>query len=178
MKTLLIFLALFLFSTVSTAEEYNSNKTVTLITAQSSADGSTKMYTEILESCIDELPVWSKLIPSTTSRTTYLRSINGKKGNDDHVKMYSAEITISYIEAQKMLIVLTQESIQAQEPKTETYDKRIQKKIHFVSDSNNGTSFANQSHRIYYFDSAEAAKNDVISQAKAWLSQNSATLCK
>ena len=174
MKILLITLCLLI---PLIAEEYTSNKTVTVISAKSTADGSTDMYSELLEECIEKLPKLATLVPTVHSKVQYLRSINGKQGHDDHVKMFSAELVITYIEGQKFLLVLTQKSIQAQEPKTETYNRRIQKKVRFISDSNNGSSYANQSKRVYYFDSAEGAKKDVIAQAQAWLSQNSAALC-
>ena len=175
-------LSLLLFSLVFVAHSQqgipqNVDKNVTIISARSSADGSTEMHTEILEQCIESLPIISKLKATVTSKVKYVRAINGKTGNDDHVKMYTAKLTISYIEAQKMLLVLTQESIQAQEPKTEIHNKRVKKVALFVSDSNNGKTFANQSQRIYYFATEDEAVADVKKKAEAWLSQQQAILC-
>ena len=177
MKHVLIVLlcSIMMYAQNEYTEKIDKNSTV--IFAQSTADGSTEMHTELLEQCIESLPSIASLEASVTSTTEYIRAINGEAGNDNHVKMYSAEITINYIEAQKMLLILTQQSIQAQEPKTEVHEKRLRKVMKFVSDSNNGKTFGNQSRRKYFFITADEAIADVKKQAAAWITQQQAILC-
>ncbi len=170
-------LACCLFSIGAFAEDQKIDKKVTVITAQSSADGKTTIHKELLEECIESLPAISSLEADVSSTSKFVHEINGDASKNDFVKMHSASIEINYSMYQKVLFLLSVNSVDSQKPTKEIVEKRIKESIVFNSNSSDGDSYANKSRREYYFSTAELAVENVKKQAKAWLKQQSAVVC-
>ncbi|MGD9200930.1 MAG: hypothetical protein PVI26_05165 [Chitinispirillia bacterium] len=176
----IIFTSVLLFiSEVSLAdEEKNTNKNVTVITGTSTADGKSTVSKEILEECIESLPDASTLEAQITSKSEYLKGINGDINKNEFVITYTADIEINYMLYQKVLLIITTNSIQGKEPLTQIIEKRQKMSKHFASNSSQGDIYAGKSNRKYYFSTEEGAKKDVLKRAAIWLKQQSAVICK
>jgi hypothetical protein len=176
--TVCLFIAFFTGATsIMAGDDKSEDKNITLISAQSTADGKSKVWKELLEECIVSLPKVAALEAEVSSQTHFLKEINGKKGKNEHMKTYSASIEINYMIYQKRLMIITTSSVQGQEPVIKEVEGKIKKSKKFVSNSGDGDLHAGQSKRKHYFSSAEKAVADVKARAGVWLKQQSAVVC-
>ncbi|MFC1585006.1 hypothetical protein ACFL5V_05620 [Fibrobacterota bacterium] len=181
MKFLLVFMVMTFITSlhsVTWAEDKTETKNVTLISAQSTADGKSKFWKELLEECIVSLPRAADLEAEVESQTQYLKEVNGKKGQDKHTKTYAASLEINYMLYQKRLMIVTTSSVQGQEPVMKEVEGKVKKTKKFTSNSTEGDIYAGRSNRQYYFSSSEGAVKDVKKRAAIWLKQQSAVVCK
>jgi hypothetical protein len=160
------------------AEKVTENKNVTIIHGESTADGKSQVAERLLEECIATLPNVATLDPIVSSASEYLKEINGDPSKNDFVKTYTASLEINYVVQQKVLIVVTTNSVQGQEPVMKVMDKTLQRSKKFVSNSADGDLYAGRSRRKYYFSTPEGASADVKKRASAWIKQQSAVICK
>ena len=153
-------------------------KSITLISADTSADGLTRVHRELLEECILELPTAEELVPVVTRRAEFLKSINGDSSRNESAQTYSAVIDVGYVVHQKALIIVTTNSIERQEPIIKEVERRIPNSEQFHSDPNNGDSYAGRDlAHDYYFGTEQAAIEDVKGRAIAWLAQQKTITC-
>ncbi len=171
-------ISLVCFGIVPGIQGETEKKKVTIINAQTSADGKSRVSKELLEECIESLPDASSLVADVKANTQFLKGINGDNNKKDHVRTYEATIEINYMLYQKELIVVTTNSVESTPPVMEEKERRIQQSQIFKSKSENGDLFAGRSNRKYYFSNEEAAIADVKKTATNWLQQKSAVLCK
>ena len=153
------------------------NKNVTIIHGESTADGKSQLNERILEECIVSLPRPEELSPQVSSSSEYLKEINGDPKRNEFVKFYSASLDINYMLYQKVLIVVTTNSVQGQEPVMKVVERNIKQTKTFTSNSSDGDIYAGRSHRQYYFSTSEGASADVKKRAATWLKQQSAVIC-
>jgi hypothetical protein len=158
-------------------EKTTVNKNVTVIQAQSAADGKSQMAERLLEECIVALPNAGTLEPIVTSESQFLKEVNGDPSKNEFIKTYAASLEINYMIHQKVLIVVTTSSIQGQEPVMKVMEKTLQQTKQFVSNAADGDLYAGRSHRQYYFSTPEGAIKDVQNRAAAWIKQQSAVVC-
>jgi hypothetical protein len=179
MKTIInLTMALLTVTFAGIAENRDSgDKNITIIHGQSVADGRSDVSERILEECIVSLPKTGELNPILSSGSEYMKEINGDANKNEFAKTFSASLDINYILYQKVLVIVTTNSVQGQEPVMKVMEKRLNQSKHFESNSANGDSFAGRSHRKYYFSTSDAAKEDVVNQANAWIRQQSAVVC-
>lgn len=156
----------------------SNEKDVTIIHGTSTADGKSEVGERILEECIVSLPGVNELVSEVTSSSQYLKEINGDPQKNDFVKTHSAALEINYILYQKVLIVVTTNSVKGQEPVMKVMEKNLKQTKRFESNSADGDLYAGRSHRAYYFSTAEGASEDVKKRASAWIKQQSAVMCK
>lgn len=178
-----IFCAIVLMAGLSAAvfaedEEGVTEKNITVIHGQSTADGKSEVGERILEECIVTLPQVEDLIPEVTSESRFLKEINGDPAKNDFVKTYNAAIEINYMVYQKVLVVVTTNSIKGQEPVMKVMEKSIKQSKRFVSNSSDGDLYAGRSKRQYYFSTSDGASDDVKKRAAVWLKQQAAVTCK
>jgi len=178
--TLMTALVPFALSAQDSGSEKNDvqQKDVTVIHAQSTADGKSEVGERILEECIVSLPKVDDLEPEIVSQSAYLKEVNGDPSRNEFVKTYSASLDINYMLYQKTLIIVTTNSVKGQEPVMKVMEKNLKQSRKFTSNSSDGDIFAGRSNRQYYFSTPEAAEKDVKKRASAWLKQQSAVLCK
>jgi len=160
------------------ADNGSVNKNVTIISSQSTADGKSDLSERILEECIVSLPKADQLEPQISSESKYLKEINGDPSKNEFVKTYTASLEINYMIYQKVLVVVTTNSVQAQEPVMKVMEKNLKQSKRFVSNPSEGDIYAGQSHRQYYFSSPEAAASDAKKRAAIWLKEQSAVICQ
>ncbi|MFC1584635.1 hypothetical protein ACFL5V_03705 [Fibrobacterota bacterium] len=160
------------------ADEDAKDKNITLISAQSSADGKSMVRKELLEECIVSLPGQESLEAEVTSSSQYLKGINGDNSRNKFVKTYKASLGINYMLRQKELIIVTTSSVQGQEPVMKVFERNIMQSKVFRSNPTEGDLYAGRSKRQYYFSTAEGAVNDVKKRAATWLKQKSAVVCR
>lgn len=153
------------------------NKNITLINAEASADGKTRIAKELLEECYLSMPLPAHLEAEVTSESVYLKGINGKNSKDSHTKTYSAVVNVNYILYQKELIIVSVSSVQGQKPEIKEVERKIKQVKVFVSDPSEGDIYAGRSDRKYYFSSAEGAKKDALKRAETWIKQQSSVSC-
>ncbi|NLE02776.1 MAG: hypothetical protein GX640_23160 [Fibrobacter sp.] len=153
------------------------DKNVTIIHGTSTADGKSEVGERILEECIISLPNINTLDPEITSANPFLKEVNGDPSRNEIVKTYSATLDINYMLYQKVLVVVTTNSIKGQEPVMKVMEKNLKQTKRFVSNPSEGDIFAGRSHRQYYFSSPEAAAADVKKRAAAWIKQQASVLC-
>ncbi len=152
-------------------------KNITIISAQTSADGKSTIAREVVEECILSLPAAGELEALTNAKTEYLRKLNGDPSQNQHMKVYAASVTINYLVRQKTLIIVTTNSVTAQEPVVKEVEKTVQKSQVIESDPNEGDVFSDISPRTYYFSTAEAAARNAKERARIWLKQHQQVLC-
>ncbi|MBD3391865.1 MAG: hypothetical protein GF418_07395 [Chitinivibrionales bacterium] len=159
------------------AGENAENKNVTIISAQSSADGKSQIAKEIVEECIVSLPSPAKLEAVTEAKTEYLRHINGKEDDNRHMKTYRATVEIHYLVRQKELIIITTSSVTGQEPVLKEVERMVRESATIRSDPNEGDVFANRSPREYFFSSPEKAAASAKKRAHVWLNNHTHAVC-
>jgi hypothetical protein len=152
-------------------------KTVTLINATGSADGSSEISREAVKECIVALPPADALEPEVTSDSRYLKEINGEAGKNDWVKTYSAKLIINYQVYKKDLLIVATRSVEGKEPTLREVEKRLPASKEFASNPADGDTYAGRSNRQYYYTKAEAAAKDVKDRAAVWLKQQKPLLC-
>lgn len=169
---------LFISEIVMAEEDKSTDKNVTVITGTSTADGKSTVTKEILEECIESLPNPGNLEAQVSSKSEYLKGINGDVNKNDFVVTYTANIEINYMVYQKVLLIIATNSIQGKEPMTKIIEKRQKMSMRFDSNPSQGDIYAGKSDRKYYFSTEEGAKKDVVERAAIWLRQQSAVICK
>ncbi len=170
--------ALSLTTYAGTKDNEESDKNITLISANATSDGKTRIRKELLEECVEALPGTEVLEAEVIPRTLFLKEINGERGVNKFVKTYSASIVINYIMSQRELIIVTTRSLQKQEPILKVFNRRLPQAVTFNSNPGSGDIFAGRSNRQYYFSTAEGALEDARDRAAAWLKQQTAVVCK
>ncbi|MBN1307829.1 MAG: hypothetical protein JXA18_07925 [Chitinispirillaceae bacterium] len=158
-------------------EKATDSKNITIIQGQSTADGKSQLAERLLEECIVSLPDAETVEPIVSSQSQFLKEINGDPSKNDFVKTFSASLEINYMIHQKVLIVVTTNAIQGQEPVMKVMEKNLQQTKRFVSDAADGDLYAGRSRRQYYFSTPEGAKKDVQKRAAAWIKQQAAIIC-
>jgi len=149
-----------------------------VVQGASDVDGKSNVTEKLLEECIVALPSMKELEADVTASTEYLKEINGEAGKNDHVKVYTASVRVSYKVRQKLLIIITQNSLEGTAPVTRTEERIIMKEAPpFTSDPGEGNIFAGRSNRRYYYTSPEAAGDNAKKRAQIWVSQQQNVLC-
>jgi hypothetical protein len=166
-----------LLSGVVFAQTQTTNKKVTVVSARSTADGSSSITERPLEECIVFLPSPRDLVADVTAKSEYLKEINGEVGRDGHTKMYSAVVSVSFKLRQKFILIVTTSSIEGQEPVMKEQVREVMMTQSFASDPGDGDIFAGRSNRKYYYSTPEAAENNAKKRAETWLKQQQPTLC-
>ncbi|MBN1575345.1 MAG: hypothetical protein JW913_02255 [Chitinispirillaceae bacterium] len=154
------------------------NKNITVIQGQSTADGKSQLAERLLEECIVSLPNAGTIEPIVSSQSQFLKEINGDPSKNEFVKTYTASLEINYMIHQKVLIVVTTNAIQGQEPVMKVMEKSLQQTKQFVSNAADGDLYAGRSRRQYYFSTPGGAKKDVQNRAAAWIKQQAAIICR
>jgi hypothetical protein len=174
------FLALTFFCAVFAVGAFAQQKSGKLVVLQGSADvdGKSNVSEKLLEECIVALPSLKELEADVSARTEYLKEINGETGKNDHVKIYTASVRVSYKVRQRILIIITQNSVDATTPVTREEQRIVMKEAGpFESDPGEGNIFAGRSSRKYYYSSPEAAADNAKKRAQIWVSQQQNVLC-
>jgi len=166
------------FAQIMMAPATGTGSRVTVVEAKSAADGKSSITEKVLEECIIALPSLNQLEADVTARNEYLKEINGVAGKNDHVRTFTASVIVSYQLRQKLLIIITQNSLDGQEPITREEERIIMRQSQpFVSDLDGGDIFAGRSNRRYYYSSAEKAAESAKSRAGVWVRQQQNVLC-
>jgi hypothetical protein len=152
------------------------NKNITVVTAESSADGSTAIAREKIQDCILALPDPERVEALVSSEALYVQGINGEKRND-WIKSYSARLDVTYLTREKDLIIVTTRSVQSQPPVFREVEKTLRHTQTFVSTPAEGDAFGGRSDRRYYFTTAEGAIKDVKARARVWIGQQAPAVC-
>jgi hypothetical protein len=154
------------------------NSKVVVLQGSANVDGNSTVTEKLLEECIIALPSLKELEADVTARTEILKEINGETGRNDQVKVYTASVRISYKVRQKILIIITQNSLDAQAPVTRTEERVIMRETPpFESDPGEGNIFAGRSNRKYYYTTPDAAADNAKKRAQIWLAQQQNVLC-
>ena len=152
-------------------------KDITVISAGSSADGSSQVRTELVSDCILSLPNPDNLEAQITSEAMHLKEINGEPGKNEWAKVYRARLDVNYLVYQKELLIVTTRSVKGQEPVIKEVEKKLRKTESFLSNPSEGDVYAGRSNRQYYYTKPEMAVKDVKSRAKVWVQQQSSVVC-
>lgn len=155
----------------------DENKNVTVISGTSTADGKSTVHKEILEECLVSLPKIHEIKPQVSSQSEFLKGIGGDANKNEFMVTYTANIEINYIVFQKVLIIITTNSIQGKEPVTKIVEKKLRQSIRFDSDPSQGDIFAGRSKRKHYYSTADGATKDALKRAEIWLQQQRAVVC-
>jgi len=150
----------------------------TIIVGHTTADGSSDISEKPLEECIVSLPTPRDVVVSpATSKTEYLKGINGEEGKNAHTKIYTATASVSFKVRQKFLLIVTQKTVDGKDPIMEEKTRETILTKTFASSPDDGDIFAGRSRRQYYFSTPEAAEANVKKQAEAWIAQQQQALC-
>jgi hypothetical protein len=152
-------------------------KTITVINAESTADGSTQIGREAMKECIVTLPKPESLEPNVVSDSKYLKEINGEAGKNDWVRFYTAKLTVNYMVNRNDLLIVATKSIEGRDPTMKEVEKYLPRSHDFESNPANGDTYGGRSNRQYYFTKQEDAVKDVRSQVLVWLKQQTPLLC-
>jgi hypothetical protein len=152
-------------------------KTVTLINATGTADGSSEISREAVKECIVALPAADALEPEITSDARYLKEINGEANKNEWVKVYTAKLVINYQVFKKDLLIVATKSVEGKEPTLREVEKRLPAAKEFLSNPADGDTYAGRSNRQYYYTRPEAAAKDVKDRATVWLKQQKPLVC-
>ena len=152
-------------------------KTVTLINATGTADGSSEISREAVKECIIALPAADALEPEITSDSRYLKEVNGDPAKNEWAKVYTAKLIINYQVYKKDLLIVATKSVEGKEPTMKEVEKRLPQAKEFLSNPADGDMYAGRSNRQYYYTKPEAAAKDVKDRAQVWLKQQKPLLC-
>lgn len=177
MKALLLLPILSLFPAVVNAQSGEDDRTITVVTAEASADGATEIARERVMDCILELPDPRELEALVTSEALFVRGLNGEKSRNEWIKSYSARLDINYLTRERDLLIVTTRSVHGRDPLIREVDKTLRHTESFVSNPAEGNAFAGRSNRQYYFTTPEAAIRDARERARVWVQQQSTTVC-
>jgi hypothetical protein len=137
-----------------------------------------KVTEKLLEECIVSLPPIKELEADVSARSEYLKEINGETGKNDHVRVYTATVTVNYKVRQKVLIIVTTSSVEGQEPVMREEVRTIMRQTKpFDSDIEGGDIFAGRSNRRYYYSSGEQAAESAKKRAEVWIRQQQHVVC-
>jgi hypothetical protein len=153
------------------------NKNITVVTAETSADGSSTIAREKIQDCILALPDPDKLEALVFSEALFVQGLNGEKGRNEWIKSYSARLDVAYLTREKDLVIVTTRSVQGQPPVFREVEKTLRHTETFVSNAAEGDAFAGRSDRRYYFTTAEGAVKDVKARARIWIGQQAPAVC-
>jgi len=163
---------------VGTLFAQNKSGKMVVLHGSANVDGKSTITEEVLEECIVSLPSLKELEADVTARTEYLKEINGEAGRNDHQKVYTASVRVSYKVRQKLLIIITQNSLDGTPPVTRNEERIIMKETApFESDPGEGNIFAGRSNRKYYYSTPDAAADNAKKRAQIWVSQQQNVLC-
>ena len=161
---------------LSAAAFAQSKQRVTVVGAN--APAGSNVTEKLLEECIVSLPLVKELEADVSARSEYLKEINGETGRNDHMKVYTASVTVNYQVRQKVLIIVTTSSIEGQEPVMREETRTIMRQTKpFESDIEGGDIFAGRSNRRYYYASAEGAAESAKKRAEVWIRQQQHVVC-
>jgi hypothetical protein len=164
-------------SAQSRTEASKTEKNVTFISAETSADGRSEIAREKLLDCIQSLPNPDRLEAQVTSRSVYVQGVNGEAGRNEWIKSYTARMDVTYLTKEKDLIIVTTRNVNGQPPVLREVDKVLRHTETFLSNSTEGDAFSGRSDRSYHFTTAAAAVKDVRDRARVWVSQQEASVC-
>ncbi len=153
------------------------NRNVTVVTAHTTADGSSSIALEKIQDCILGLPDPDKLEALVTSEAVFVQGLNGEKNRNEWIKSYTARLDVAYITREKDLVIVTTRSVQGQPPVFREVEKTLRHTETFVSNPAEGDAYAGRSDRRYYFTTAEGAIKDVKDRARVWISQQASAVC-
>lgn len=153
------------------------NKNITLVTAESSADGGSSIAREKVEDCILSLPDPDKVDALVSSEATFVQGLGGDKGRNEWIKSYTARLDVTYLTREKDLVIVTTRSVQGQPPVFREVEKTLRHTETFVSNPTEGDIFGGRSDRRYYFTTAEGAVKDVKTRARVWIGQQAPAVC-
>ena len=154
-----------------------TEKNVTYISAETSADGGSEIAHEKILDCIQSLPDPAKLEAQVSSQAVYVKGVNGEPDRNEWVKSYTAQLDITYLTHEKELIIVTTRNVNGQPPVLREVDKVLRHTQTFVSNSTEGEVYAGRSDRTYYFTKADSAIKDVRERARVWISGQQAAVC-
>jgi len=178
MKNKFLAVASFCVLAVAVSAFAQKSEKKVILHGSANVDGNTNVEEKLLEECIVALPSMKELEADVSARTEYLKEINGEAGKNDHVKVYTASVRVSYKVKQKILIIITQNTVDASTPVTRTEERLIMKETTaFTSDPGEGDIFAGRSNRKYYYSSPEAAADNAKKRAQIWVGQQQNVLC-
>ena len=170
-------LALCLLPVSLMASDPAEKKNITVIMAETSADGKSEVRREVTRDCILSMPNPEQVEPLVTSEALFLHEVNGEAGRNEWVKTYSAKLEVNYLQLEKELLIVTTRSVQGQEPVIKEVEKKLRRQEIFISNPSEGDVFAGRSDRKYYFTKPENAVKDVKARAKTWIKQQSPVVC-
>ena len=153
------------------------HKTVTFISAEGKADGSSEISREAVKECIISLPKTEALDPEVVSDSRFLKEIGGDQSKNEWTKIYTAKITINYLVYRKDLLIVATKTVEGKEPTMRELEKRLPQSKEFVSNPAEGDTYAGRSNRQYYFTKPDDAVKDVRTRALVWLKQQAPLVC-
>ena len=167
-----------LFAVGGAFAQQGKNGKMVVLHGSADVDGKSNVTEKLLQECIVALPSMKELEADVVARTEYLKEINGEAGKNDHVKVYTASVRISYKVKQKLLIIITQNSLDSSPPVTREEERIIMRETQpFESDPGEGNMFAGRSNRKYYYTTPDAAGDNAKKRAQIWVSQQQNVLC-
>jgi len=170
-KVLVVTAACFLFAAVA----FGQTRKVTVIETKTVPSGA-EITEKLLEECIVTLPLVKELEADVKAGSEYLKEINGEAGKNDHVRVYTASVTVNYQVRQKVLIIVT--ASDGQEPVMREEVRTVMKKTEPIwSDMEGGDIFAGRSNRRYYYSTAEMAAASAKKRAEVWIKQQQHVVC-
>ena len=174
------FVAVGTLSTLTAEAQSSTSKTeknVTFISAETSADGGSEIAREKMLDCIQSLPNPDKLQAQVSSSSVFVQGVNGEAGRNEWVKSYTARLDVTYLTKEKELIIVTTRNVNGQPPVIREVDKVLRHTETFMSNSTEGDAYGGRSDRQYHFTSSAAAVKDVRERARVWISQQEAGVC-
>ncbi len=177
---LLIASALATLGTLSAFAEPTTTRTeknVTFISAETSADGRSEIAREKMLDCIQSLPNPEKLQAQVSSQSVFVQGVNGEAGRNEWIKSYTARLDVTYLTKEKELIIVTTRNVNGQPPVIREVEKVLRHTETFTSNSTEGDAYGGRSDRQYHFTSAASAIKDVRERASVWINQQEAGVC-
>jgi hypothetical protein len=154
------------------------NKNVTVISAQTSADGASQVSKELLDECIVSLPKAADIEPFVDAKVLYVRDVNGKKDSNKYVNTFVAHVEIHYLMRQREMIIITSNSVPSQSPVIKEVTRMVPRCDTVYSAAQEGDVFAGTTPRTYYFTKQEDAAKSAQSRAATWIKQHEPILCR
>ncbi len=163
---------------VSAAAAARDGKVITVVDAAGRGVGTSQIEADIISECISMLPSEAELAPVVEAKSVFLKNIGGDIERNESVRTYHATIDLSYVIYQRQLVVVTMNTVEKSDPLIKEVDRRFEREMHFESNPENGDQWSGRELvKDYYYSTPEAAVDDVLRRARAWLKQKRSVMC-
>ncbi len=163
----------------TTGSQADETRTINVVDVTGRGIGTSQIEADIVSECIAMLPSEAQLAPVVEAKSAFLKNIGGDVERNESVRTFHATVDVSYVIHQRQLVVVTMNTVEKSEPLIKEVDRRFDREIRFESNPENGDQWSGRELvKEFYFSTPEAAVDDAMRRARAWLASKRSVMCE